>query len=378
MSETHDLILYDRSRVVTDWNCGRKRMLQYEYKGKGIVPTSTSLELFLGTTLHDGLAVIATMQRDGGSVDIDLVATTAREQMFRSLLENSNGTEEEITFAHEQSTLVEGLLRGFYRHAWPRLMAEYPTIVHIEREVTYAHNGLSFMSKPDLVVADQEGNLWYVEYKSTSSKKEGWVNSWATAVQLHSTCRAIEQTTGDAPLGVIVQGLYKGYESYGRQNSPMCYAFSRTGNPPFTKDEIRYDYKPGFKRTPVWEMAGGVAAWVASMPEDILGDQFPQVPPIFVNDTLVDAFFAQRAAREQEIAMAVQLLAAHEGDPESCANIMNVAFPQKFDQCHPYFGRACAYLKICHGNVSDPLSEGFVYRTPHHAAEMEQDAPSEV
>lgn len=367
MTETHDLILYDRSRVTTDWTCPRKRFWQYEYKGKGIVPDSTSLELFMGTTLHDGLAAIATMHLSG-SVDINLIADTARQQMFNSLMETATDGDE-INFAHEQAALVEGLLRGFYKHAWTRLISAYPDILYIEKEMTFNHNGLTFMARPDLVLSNGEG--WYIEFKSTSSKKEGWVNSWATAVQLHSTCRAIEQTTGSKPLGVIVQGLYKGYESYGRQNSPMCYAFKRDGNPPFTQGEIRYDYKAGFKRVPTWELPGGTAAWVDSMPEDILGDQFPQTPPIFIKDHLVDAFFAQRAAREQEIKMATQFL--EQADAEATENILNVAFPQRFDQCIPYFGRPCSYLRLCHGGVDDPLLDGFTYRQPHHDLEIVQD-----
>lgn len=375
-AQEHDLILYDRSRVVTDWNCGRKRYLQYEYKGKGLVTNSTSLELFMGTTLHDALAVIATMHRDSGIVDIDLVAQTGHDQMLQSLTEQSDGSPDDLLFANEQASLVEGIIRGFYRHAWPRLISAYPTILYIEEEMFYDHDGLRFMAKPDLVLADLEGNAWYIEYKSTSSKKENWVNSWATAVQLHSTCHAIAQTTGTVPMGVIVQGMYKGYESYGKQNSPMCYAFSRGGNPPFTKDELRYDYKAGFTRTPTWNLPGGVRSWVNSMPEDILGDQFPQTPPIFLNTALVDSFFAQRAGREQEIVLANRMIQS--ADDDATSFLLNAAFQQKFDQCRPYFGRPCSYLKICHGQVVNPLEEGFTYRTPHHAAELQQDTPSEL
>lgn len=368
------LILYDRSRVTTDWTCPRKRYWQYEFDGKGVVSGHSSLELFAGTVIHDGLAAIATQhQANGGVVDIDAIAEACFNQMRNSLLETSTGEIGEVDFALEQGTLVEGLLRGFYKHAWPRLISAYPTIVHIEKEMTFEHVGLTFMSRPDLILADAEGNQFYIEYKSTSSKKEGWVNSWATAVQLHSTVRAIQATTGELPMGVVVQGLYKGYESYGKQNSPFCYAFSRKGNPPFTQDEIRYDFKAGFKRIPVWEMPGGVRAWVESMPLDLLGDQFPQVPPIFINEGLVDSFFNQRGYREHEIQMALDLYKMAEEDPDAQVQILNTAFPQRFDQCHPYFGRPCSYLRMCHSGVTDPLTEGYIYREPHHEAEVNQD-----
>lgn len=366
MSDIHDLILYDRSRVVTDWNCPRKRYLQYEWHGRGIVSGITSLELFLGTTLHDGLAAIASMAQVG-EVDIESIACLARQQVMETLLDDTTGLEEAVNFAYEQAALIEGLLRGFHRHVWPRLMASYPIILHIEQEMEFRHDGLLFMSKPDLVVADKEGNVWYIEYKSTSSKKDSWVNSWQTAVQLHSTCRAIQATTGESVRGVIVQGLYKGYESYGKQSSPFCYAYKRPGNPPFTTEQIRYDYAAGFKRSPTWELPGGVRQWVADMPDDVLASQFPVVPPIFLNEAMVDAFFLQRAYREKEISIAKQLMTM-----DDSGDVIDAAFPQRFDQCRPYFGRECGYLRICHGHVDDPLQSGFKLRESHHALEAEQ------
>lgn len=364
-----DLVLYDRSRVTTDWRCPRQRYWNYEFQGKGLSSKHTSLELFLGTTLHDGLAAIA-IHHLSGSVDIDLIADTARQQVLDGLLKDQTGDEGHVDFASEQASLIEGLLRGFLAHSWPRLIAAYPTIVYIEREMTFTHDGLTFMSRPDLILADPDGNLWYIEFKSTSSKKEGWVNSWQTAVQLHSTCLAVEETIGESVTGVIVQGLYKGYESYGKQSSPFCYAYRRDGTPPFSHPETRYDYRSGFKRVPVWDLPGGTAGWVHGMPADILGDQFPQTPPIFINPDLVRDFFTQRSYREHEIRLALDMIEMGEDE----AAILNATFPQRFDQCRPYFGRDCTYLKLCHGPKVDPFDEGFVAREPHHALEVEQDA----
>jgi hypothetical protein len=366
-----ELRLYDRSRVTTDWQCPRKRWWQYEYDGKGIVNGNTNLELYLGTTVHDGLAAIAT-QYLAGTVDIDAIALAGRKQMMDSLMGTSEVfIQEEYNFACEQGALVEGLVRGFYRAVWPRLMAQYPDIRLVEAEMHYDHDGLRFMSKPDLVLGDVEGNLWYVEYKTTANKKEGWINSWNTAIQLHSTIRAIEATLNEKVTGVIVQGLYKGYESYGKQSSPFCYAYQRKGTPPFSKDEVSYEYKAGFKRYPAWEMVGGVKTWVEGMPDSVLADQFPQTPPIFVKDSLVDSFFTQRAWREKEIDFAVKMT---EGDPEAQAGMLEVTFPQKFDQCISFWGAKCPYTKLCHGHVGEPLREGFEYRVPHHQPELEQQA----
>jgi hypothetical protein len=369
--------LYDRSRVVSDWSCPRKRYWNYEYEGKGIVKGNSSLELFTGTTIHDALAYIAKSAKLGEELDLDKLCEAAFHQMHAALISAGAGEVGAETFALEQATLVEGLIRGFYKHVWPRLMEQYPEILYVEQEMEFAHDGLLFMSKPDLVVGNKD-QVVYVEYKSTSSKKDNWINSWDTAVQLHSTCKAVEATTGTRVDAVVVQGLYKGYESYGKQSSPFCYAYRRAGNPPFTHEEISYEYRAGFKRFPVWGLPGGIGAWVDKMPTATLADQFPQTPPIFINEELVEAFFRQRATREHNIAF-FHRQDKRLDDPELVTDmthesLLDMSFPQRFDQCSPGWGRGCEYKKLCHGAVRDPLSEGFTWRTPHHAKELEQDA----
>src|SRR5258708_9057575 len=137
-----ELRLYDRSRVTTDWQCPRKRFWQYEYAGKGIVSGNTNLELWLGITVHDGLAAIAT-QYLAGTVDIDAIAIAGRKQMYDSLMGTGEAfLQDEYNFACEQGALVEGLLRGFYRAVWPRLLGQYPIVRMIEQEIHYDHDGL--------------------------------------------------------------------------------------------------------------------------------------------------------------------------------------------------------------------------------------------
>lgn len=369
--KAHLIPLWDRSRAVTDWQCARKRYLAYEWQGRGLQSTDLALELFLGTILHDAMAEIATQHPN---VDIDSIAVKAQKTVYATLMAASAGEAEgpAIAYAMEQSTLVEGMLRGFYKHVWPTLMALYPNIIAIEQEMQYEHDGLIFMSRPDLVVADSHGNNFYLEYKSTSSKKDTWINSWGTAVQLHSSIRAVESSLGIDVTGVQVIGLYKGYESYGKQSSPFCYAYRRAGNPPFSREEFSHEYKPGFRRHPVWELPGGVKAWVAGMTSEQLADQYPVTPQIFINDALVDSFFTQRAYREHEIKVAMQMM--EPADEEGRQSIMDIAFPQKFSECSPAYGRPCQFKRICHGGVTNPLEQGWELRQAHHTLEMERHA----
>lgn len=365
--------LIDRTRTVADWKCPRARYWGYEYGGRGVVKNSTGLALMEGIAIHDSLAAIAQLTLQKQEIPIDDIADAAREQVKTELLQAAGETvTDQVSeeFASEQAALVEGLIRGFYKFMWPKLMTMYPAIVCAEQEMEYPlaqgdDADYIFMTKPDLIVEDTNGDLVYIEYKSTSSKKENWVNSWETAVQLHSSIKATEFSLGKLPAAVQIVGLYKGYESYGKQSSPFCYAYKKSGNPPFTKDLVQYEYKAGFKRYATWELPGGTKKWVDDMPEEILVNQFPLTPQIYVNEELVEAFFTQRLLREMEIAEANE-------EMKSGKNLMDRVYPQRFDQCVPSFGWSCQYRKLCHGFVQDPLTEGFILREPHHDLEREQ------
>src|SRR3954469_23999678 len=127
----------DRTRTVQDWKCKRSRYWGYEHEGRGLSKTSTSIELFMGITIHDSLAAIAHFQKAGETVPIDAIASTAFKQMFDNLTLGHENDYEAIDYANEQATLTEGLLRGFHKHVWPRLMETYPKIVAIETEMEY-------------------------------------------------------------------------------------------------------------------------------------------------------------------------------------------------------------------------------------------------
>lgn len=369
---THPLILYSNTSVENDWVCPRKRYWSHEFQGVGLETEGTPLNLFLGIVLHDGLAAIAS------GVDIDAIANAAVEQVKQELLPQVENEADSDIWVMEQATLVEGLLRGFHYHQWPRIVAQYPEAVAIEREMLFKHGPegygdtefgeFGFMTRQDHLRRDKEGGLWYFEYKSTSSNKEAWVNSWSTAVQLHSSVRALEQNLGEKVTGIIVQGLYKGYVSYGKLTSPFCYGYFKPGDPPFTTDKWSYEYKAGWKKYPTWERPGGVKEWIKGMSQESLSQQFPQTPPIFLNDQLIDAFFRQRAEREREISVASAALRRDDLDYGVRQVVMDTSFQQKFKECSPAWGDGgCAFKRLCHSRAGeDPLSNGFKLRDLSH------------
>ena len=378
-----NLILHSRPRAEADWECARKRFYLYEWDGTGLSADEESLEMFRGTSIHDGLAAIANLWKRDGKVDIDLIATTAFKQVHDAVLESSVGTKDDVAeFAKEQGTLVEGLMRGFYRHQWPTIVARWPRILAIETDVTYYHDldgvgtkkgPFGFMAKPDLVVESDDGaEKVYLEYKSTSNKKDQWINSWDRTVQVHATREAIAQSLGIDCTAVVVQGLYTGYESYGKLASPMCYAYHRWGNPPFTQNETLYEYRSGFKRYPVWNLDGGVKKWVDEMPLDILMEQFPQTPLIFPTPDDTREFFAQRALRELEIRQGRNLIKGMEEGPARTA-LLRKHFPQTRNKCKPAWGYECPLQHLCFGSINDPLKAGMSRREPHHQTEVEMN-----
>lgn len=362
-----ELIYYSQSRAMKDWSCPRSRYYTYDYDGVGAVQDGVNTDAYLGTVIHSALAGIATWVKRGEPVNIDLLADTARVDVLNALTAQDGevASAETLLYAAERAALVEGLIRGYYRHVWPRLIQQYPTILEVEREVTYEHNGMCFMAKPDLLLQnDGSGEVAYVEFKTTSSKKESWVNSWSTAIQMHASVMPVEATLGYRPDVVIVQGLYKSWESYGKLNSPFPWAYTRSANPPFVKAGVEYTYKPGYKKSPVWEMPGGVKQWVAAMPAEVLQEQFPQVPPIYPREYMIERFFAQQEYREKAVMYGKQLL--EKATPDERIIVLDKIWPQHFDKCNQYYGGKCEFSRACHSGVTDLFNAGFVKKPQDH------------
>ena len=381
MTTVNNLIYHSRAVAEQDWECQRSRYWQYNYE-EGIRKDNLTLELFVGTVLHDALAGIA-FQHTSGNVDIDKIATDSGqlvrdtlsdyylETIYTKATEVPHNTPEWLTMM-EQSTLVEGLIRGFYKLRWPALIAEYPIVIASERETIFPHDysgklnkkgPFVYKAKPDLVLEGEQGRI-YLELKSTGTKKVEWVNSWTSAIQIHGTAKAIEFTLGEPMLGTLVQGFYKGSEQYGKFSSIFCYGYVSKGVPPFNKTTYSADYRKGFTRTAVWEMEGGVKGWVERLSVETLSDQFLQTPLIFTNEEMAESFFRQRAIREESVKNTTVLLRS--SDPIKHQTLMDTTFPQSFSKCSAAWGKECQFKKLCHTIVEDPLASGFIPRDHSH------------
>ncbi len=81
MSNIIPLRLISRTSSVADWTCERARYWGYEYGGRGLAKSHTSLALSTGISIHDSLAAIATFADSGGIIPIDDIANLAYKQM---------------------------------------------------------------------------------------------------------------------------------------------------------------------------------------------------------------------------------------------------------------------------------------------------------
>ena len=74
-----------------------------------------------------------------------------------------------------------------------------------------------------------------------------------------------------------------------------------------------------------------------------------------VTEPLIDRFFAQRRYRESEVRMAKVHLELAEGNPEAQQSILDVAFPQRFEQCYRN-GYRCEFADRCFSKAQDAQS----------------------
>lgn len=362
--DTQPLIFFDRTRRSVDGTCRRRRWWAFEYEGRGISPRARALYFDIGDIIHKALAQLLRQEAE-------------QEETIRDAVEGFRGQVAATLPAEkleEQCALIEGMLRGWCRAVLPRLLAEY-NVLHVETEFPYrVRDGavpIEMGVTPDaLLERKSDRTVWYREHKTSGSLDARWFPQWPKAIQLHSTAHIVGERMGRPVEGVIVGGLYKGYENRkagGRQESIWCYGYTRPGNT--GGPEILYEWKAGARKVPTWTQPGGVRGWVEQMPDPVVADQFAETPPIYLNAYLVERFFAQSAYRETEIRMGrAQYYAT--SDASIREGILDTYFPQNFDACAPPIGAPCPYGDCCFNPViaGNPLATGlYVPRVPHHA-----------
>jgi len=277
----------------------------------------------------------------------------------------------------EQRFLLEGLLRGWIRVRYSRLLDEYE-FAHIEQELRWDVGWTLDVNVIDLLRCDallrrrSDGKWFYLEFKSAAACNDGWISSWETNAQILMNIRAIERTLGIRIEGIIIEGLEKGTRvvetnplsaACGQmiQNSPFCYIWQR---PDSSGAMVLRAYgATGWTRTPWWDLkqsARDVVEWLSLNGE--LESRFASVPPIRPREELLERYHQELLWQEASIAH--KRLAVIE-DPEMLARY----FPHNPDHCLRYRNYPCDMYDICYnGQVAeDPIASGlYERRVPNH------------
>lgn len=425
------MILVDRSRYVRRLrHCARAAWLEYDYDGVGLRPKGEAIPLATGGAVHKPVEHILKYARDnnGELAPRDLVREWIKEttdDYKKRVAERGyeDETAEGSSFVvGEQCALVEGLVWAAYRVFFPWLLGEF-RILDVEREEVYVvgcdcrigdgqgsplvmndrghvmHRdengpeecaGIAIMSRPDFVaerLSDGALVVWDTKTSSYAPREEEF------KIQFAFGTLGVEARLGREVSGYYVFSLLKGKRDFQskddreggglkKQQSPICYAYYRSGDPPFNKEEWRFEYtrEKGFQRVPTWlspvvQNAGGIEALVGEMMTQTQVEELINVgPPQARPSALIGEILQEIAAEEQEWAFKKSQVAGIE-DP-----MINSMIRRSWD-CDDYYGRPCEFRGICgkHPGWDKPEKMGrWVARVPNHQHEKEGWEPEVV
>lgn len=339
----------DRSRIEADWDCPRRRYWSTEYDTggphKGITPVGELPYLTFGTAIHTAMANVLM-----GVLDHDSIATILRHSLASQPTESQN--------------LAEGLFWAFTRTIWQDWQAEYD-VIGIEQECSLPIGPhVEMMLRPDVCLRHKvSGAYIYPDFKSTGFKTKNWLDGWNYATQLQTGCAGLSAALGQPVEGAIVIGLYKGYYKDYKQRSPFTWIYSYPGYPDQgIGAQYNVEWCRGWNLVETHTFPGGLKAWVASLPDEVLREQLPITGLIPFNPHTLQNFVTQQTLREARIA----------GFHAGTLSLEDV-FPMHVKSCRPLFGAACPFLQACHAPTvgTDPVGSGlYVPRVPHHNPEL--------
>jgi hypothetical protein len=236
------------------------------------------------------------------------------------------------------------------------------------------------MIRPDLLarrVADN--SLFYIEWKTTGYGRRDGPRNGRKNAQVLCNALAIEETLKEPVAGVMIEGLLKGprkveyrkssqFEGQILQQTPLCYGWEAVDG------SMHEKWSHGATHLPWWEVEGMTPArLIASLKEPTR--YLRPVPPITPDRDDVDDWRESAKWKMLRIQEGLDKLAS--APAEEKRKVVSRYFPQNFSACYPFgFGSRCPCFDACFipGVRKDPLSHGYLLRTPHHEAEQWHDS----
>jgi hypothetical protein len=369
--------------------CPRKAYLTYYYGGKGIVPKRLDLYQATGSLTHAMLEDVMKSTKTLSEIPNSQVMAVICDKavaVYRESVEAAGLTEVSGELELEmqrQAALAEGLVRGWVMVRLPRILEEYNIISVEEEHDVPLGDGLMLMSRADTVLERKsDGELVAgPEFKTTGWISEDYIESWRYAAQTLSHGLDVETKYGRAPVGVMMEFLYKGMKKKGEDGSytyysPLVRAYRMTDA---VTGEVVYGFDSALGRKKGWEafdaFTMGSGEWIKQIPEEVLESLF-YTSMVYRSPKELEEWKMQVKLRQARIQKAVVTLQEEKPTEEAATEIMADVFPARLDQfCYSNaYKKKCPYLAICYGQCDSPVESGmFQEREPHHAGEFSED-----
>jgi hypothetical protein len=251
--------LTDRSRYETGvGRCARQRYLSYHAgpTGYGYVKRGESLPLATGTYTHVGVEALCkhlkeheqlpddTVTRAAVRLALDQYEKKVVDRGFRGLL----ASEQADLVLKEQKALVEGMIWAFAIYLLPWLHQEFRLIEVEEEKIFPIGEGMGLMQRLDILgECRTRPGIAYLDVKTSGRTADLFAEEWETKPQLGLGTLGVPEKFGKEVTELYVLGLNKGYRKKGsdevkRQESPFCYGYHRSDNPPLWSEDWKASY----------------------------------------------------------------------------------------------------------------------------------------
>jgi len=270
------MIYLTRSSQVTFSDCRRKGYWSYIYRN-GLDPVTPQWPLIMGLVVHKGMEFLIASSRLGPALDM-------MEKEWDHLV-----TVEHTPDVKQKWFICEALVRGWARVRLGPFLDEFE-VLDIEKEVqAQLAPNLVLQGRADIVVrSKRDGALYVWNWKTTSDMKE-WTEKFEDDVQAMTEALLTQEDMKEPVRGGIFEGLYKGSMYKGVSTSPLVTGYRQNGN---WSHEGRASAKT--EKLSVWDnYPGGLEAWIAALPEDVVAEQFIRSAPVMKNDDEVRDWLRQ-------------------------------------------------------------------------------------
>lgn len=272
----------------------------------------------------------------------------------------------------EASLLAQALVLVWYKERMQRFLEEYNVLATEQeiRSLIYEDEGYEvwLMSRHDAICERRsDGALLQYELKTKSSVNKNWIDSWEHSLQLMGQQVGLYQWARQAGLadrpiaGAYIEALIKGMrkkndEGIYRQETPLLYAYVKSGDALLVQDVISHSYRKGWSKKLISDVML-IEEWILQeLPSEVTALKAVVVPPL-------------RPSTE-EMASAMEqwghaVIQDHEHAQEAFSSsdhynkiIMNSFFKQNTEHCFRY-GK-CGFYDMCFNDQvrEDPIGSG--------------------